>query len=55
MPTRVGQDRKEHSMGIQSIDHFEIVANDVQRTLDFYRNLGFEVDDKASRGESRTR
>ncbi len=42
-------------MGIQSIDHFEIVANDVQRTLDFYRNLGFEVDEKASRGEGRTR
>jgi catechol 2,3-dioxygenase-like lactoylglutathione lyase family enzyme len=30
-------------MGITSIDHWVIVAGDLERTLDFYRRLGFEI------------
>jgi catechol 2,3-dioxygenase-like lactoylglutathione lyase family enzyme len=28
-------------MGIKGIDHWVIVAGDLQRTLDFYQGLGF--------------
>jgi catechol 2,3-dioxygenase-like lactoylglutathione lyase family enzyme len=30
-------------MGIKSIDHWVIVAGDLQRTLDFYQGLGFTI------------
>src|SRR2546428_11576387 len=30
-------------MGIKGIDHWVIVAGDLQRTLDFYRGLGFTI------------
>ncbi len=30
-------------MGVKSIDHWVITAGDVERTLDFYRKLGFEI------------
>ena len=30
-------------MGVASIDHWVIVVSDVERTLDFYRRLGFEI------------
>jgi catechol 2,3-dioxygenase-like lactoylglutathione lyase family enzyme len=30
-------------MGITGIDHWVIVVGDVERTLDFYRRLGFEI------------
>jgi catechol 2,3-dioxygenase-like lactoylglutathione lyase family enzyme len=30
-------------MGITGIDHWVMVVGDVERTLDFYRRLGFEI------------
>jgi catechol 2,3-dioxygenase-like lactoylglutathione lyase family enzyme len=30
-------------MGIKAIDHWVIVAGDLQRTLDFYQRLGFTI------------
>jgi catechol 2,3-dioxygenase-like lactoylglutathione lyase family enzyme len=30
-------------MGIKGIDHWVIVASDLQRTLDFYEGLGFTI------------
>ena len=30
-------------MGIKAIDHWVIVAGDLQRTLDFYQRLGFAI------------
>jgi catechol 2,3-dioxygenase-like lactoylglutathione lyase family enzyme len=30
-------------MGIKGIDHWVIVAGDLERTLDFYRRLGFTI------------
>jgi catechol 2,3-dioxygenase-like lactoylglutathione lyase family enzyme len=30
-------------MGIKGIDHWVIVAGDLDRTLDFYRRLGFQI------------
>jgi catechol 2,3-dioxygenase-like lactoylglutathione lyase family enzyme len=30
-------------MGVRAIDHWVIVASDPERTLDFYRGLGFEI------------
>jgi catechol 2,3-dioxygenase-like lactoylglutathione lyase family enzyme len=30
-------------MGVTGIDHWVIVAGDAERTLDFYRRLGFEI------------
>jgi catechol 2,3-dioxygenase-like lactoylglutathione lyase family enzyme len=30
-------------MGISGIDHWVMVAGDLERTLDFYRRLGFEI------------
>ena len=30
-------------MGIKGIDHWVIVAGDLQRTLDFYQGLGFTI------------
>ena len=30
-------------MGVASIDHWVMVVSDVERTLDFYRRLGFEL------------
>ena len=30
-------------MGIKAIDHWVIVAGDLERTLDFYRRLGFAI------------
>jgi catechol 2,3-dioxygenase-like lactoylglutathione lyase family enzyme len=30
-------------MGIKGIDHWVIVAGDLQRTLDFYQRLGFTI------------
>ena len=30
-------------MGVASIDHWVMVVSDVERTLDFYRRLGFEI------------
>src|SRR5712664_2830535 len=30
-------------MGIKGIDHWVIVAGDLQRTLDFYKGLGFTI------------
>jgi catechol 2,3-dioxygenase-like lactoylglutathione lyase family enzyme len=30
-------------MGIRGIDHWVIVVGDAERTLDFYRRLGFEI------------
>jgi len=30
-------------MGVASIDHWVMVVGDVDRTLDFYRRLGFEI------------
>jgi catechol 2,3-dioxygenase-like lactoylglutathione lyase family enzyme len=32
-----------HGMGIVGIDHWVIVAGDLERSLDFYRKLGFEI------------
>src|SRR5262245_5309053 len=31
------------AMGIKGIDHWVIVAGDLERTLDFYRRLGFTI------------
>ena len=40
-------------MGIQSIDHFELVVKDVARTLEFYKGLGFQVGE-AGQGRRRS-
>ena len=39
------------AMGIKGIDHWVIVAGDLERTLDFYRRLGFQIawEDRAGR------
>jgi catechol 2,3-dioxygenase-like lactoylglutathione lyase family enzyme len=34
---------REAAMGVKGIDHWVIVAADLQRTLDFYARLGFEI------------
>src|SRR5215471_10719244 len=31
------------AMGIKGFDHWVIVAGDLERTLDFYRRLGFTI------------
>ena len=36
-------------MGIQYVDHFEMVVKDVARTLDFYKRLGFEAGEVGQR------
>ena len=42
-------------MGIKSIDHWVITAGDVERTLTFYRKLGFEIVYESIPGESEDR
>jgi len=42
-------------MGIQSVDHFELVVSDVTRAIDFYKGLGFDVDEGTDRGDSKRR
>src|SRR5215467_5911871 len=39
----IGRRKWRTAVGIKGIDHWVIVAGDLERTLDFYRRLGFTI------------
>ena len=42
-------------MAIKNIDHFELVVSDIDKALDFYKKVGFEVKEVKREGSDRRR